>query len=173
MGKLNLYERPYHLNEDDVRWVQETLAGMTLEEKIGQVFFAIGLTDSDEDALAMVEDLHIGGIMYRPNQAEKLKRRNDKIQAAAKIPLLIAANLEAGGSGALVEGTPFGSQRRLQPGLRAGVRHRPQLAQPHHQHPHLRQRPGGGAEHVLGLSGRHLEAWGGGLHQALPGRWVR
>ena len=37
MGKLNLYERPYHLNEDDVRWVQETLAGMTLEEKIGQV----------------------------------------------------------------------------------------------------------------------------------------
>ena len=105
MGKLNLYERPYHLNENDVRWVQETLAGMTLEEKIGQVFFAIGLTDSDEDALAMVEDLHIGGIMYRPNQAEKLKRRNDKIQAAAKIPLLIAANLEAGGSGALVEGT--------------------------------------------------------------------
>ena len=38
------------------------------------MFFAIGLTDSDEDALAMVEDLHIGGIMYRPNQAEKLKR---------------------------------------------------------------------------------------------------
>lgn len=113
MGKLNLYERPYHLNEDDVRWVQETLAGMTLEEKIGQVFFAIGLTDSDEDALAMVEDLHIGGIMYRPNQAEKLKRRNDKIQAAAKIPLLIAANLEAGGSGALVEGTPFGSQLQV------------------------------------------------------------
>lgn len=113
MGKLNLYERPYHLNEDDVRWVQETLAGMTLEEKIGQVFFAIGLTDSDEDALAMVEDLHIGGIMYRPNQAEKLKRRNDKIQTAAKIPLLIAANLEAGGSGALVEGTPFGSQLQV------------------------------------------------------------
>jgi len=66
-----------------------------------------------------------------------------------------------------------GGQRRLQPGLRAGVRHRPQLAQPHHQHPHLRQRPGGGAEHVLGLSGRHLEAWDGGLHQAFPGRWVR
>ena len=59
MGQLNLYERPYHLNEDDVRWVQETLAGMTLEEKIGQVFFAIGLTDSDEDALAMVEDLSL------------------------------------------------------------------------------------------------------------------
>ena len=44
----------------------------TIQELSGELTENRGTLDAD--ALAMVEDLHIGGIMYRPNQAEKLKR---------------------------------------------------------------------------------------------------
>lgn len=110
---IDLKANPFFLKDDDIEWVRQTLASMTTEEKIGQVFFAIGLADSDEAACSMVEKQHIGGIMYRPNYAKTLKQRNEKLQATAKVPLLIAANLEAGGSGALLEGTAYGSQLQV------------------------------------------------------------
>ncbi|WP_072526072.1 glycoside hydrolase family 3 protein [Clostridium sp. Marseille-P3244] len=104
---------PFFLEEEEVVWVETTLKAMTMEEKAGQLFLAIGISDRDEDILEMAEKYHIGGIMYRPNHAKKLKERNDKLQAAAKIPLLIAANLENGGSGAVLEGTNFASQMEI------------------------------------------------------------
>ena len=96
-----LTENPFFLDDEDCRWVYSTLSSMSLEEKIGQLFLAIGLSEDDQDILDMERTLHIGGIMYRPHPAKKLKERNDKLQAQARIPLLIAANLEAGGSGAV------------------------------------------------------------------------
>lgn len=40
MSKLvNLREKPYNLSEDQIKWVEETLASITTEEKIGQLFF--------------------------------------------------------------------------------------------------------------------------------------
>ena len=110
---VRLKDNPYFLDDQGCEWVRETLGSMTMEEKIGQLFFAIGLSDSDDDILAMERDLHIGGIMYRPNHADTLCKRNEKLQRSARIPLLIAANLEAGGSGALIEGTPVGSQLEI------------------------------------------------------------
>ena len=108
-----LTQNPFFLNDEGRRWVRDTLSTMTLDEKVGQLFLAIGLSEDDQDILDMERRLHIGGIMYRPHPAKKLKERNDKLQAQARIPLLIAANLEAGGSGALTEGTPFGSQMQI------------------------------------------------------------
>ena len=110
---VDLYAKPFFLDETKAQWVKDTIDSMSLEEKIGQVFFAIGLSDDDQDVLDMEKSLHIGGIMYRPHDAEKLRVRNEKLQKQAKIPLLIAANLEAGGSGALTQGTPVGSQMEV------------------------------------------------------------
>lgn len=31
-------EKPFYLGEDEIQWVEEALASMTLEEKIGQLF---------------------------------------------------------------------------------------------------------------------------------------
>ena len=39
---VDLTARPFFLNEDDMRWVRETIAAMTLEEKIGQLFINMG-----------------------------------------------------------------------------------------------------------------------------------
>ena len=32
---VNLREKPYYLNEEDMKWVEDTIASMTDEEKIG------------------------------------------------------------------------------------------------------------------------------------------
>ena len=41
---LDLKAKPFYLNEEDITWVQETLASMTLEQKAGQVFCPMGFS---------------------------------------------------------------------------------------------------------------------------------
>lgn len=39
MGKLvDLKAKPYNLNDDAIKWVENTIASMTDEEKVGQLF---------------------------------------------------------------------------------------------------------------------------------------
>ena len=42
MGKVNLKAQPYNLTDDDIKWVQDTISSMTIEEKIGQLFVNMG-----------------------------------------------------------------------------------------------------------------------------------
>ena len=35
---VNLKEKPYYLKDEDIKWVEDTIASMTTEEKIGQLF---------------------------------------------------------------------------------------------------------------------------------------
>ncbi|MCD8018873.1 MAG: glycosyl hydrolase family 3 [Clostridiales bacterium] len=105
-GKLS--ERPFYLNEAQIRWVEETAENLTEEQKIGQLFCVLG----DEYALAdlqeMIEKDQIGGILYRPAPAEQIREKYRALDAVAKIPLLKAANLEEGGAGGISDGTLFG-----------------------------------------------------------------
>lgn len=39
MVKVDLTASPYHLNDNQIAWVEETLGTLTDEEKIGQLFF--------------------------------------------------------------------------------------------------------------------------------------
>ena len=105
---INLKANPFYLDDVQIKWVEETLASMTLEEKAGQVFCPMGFTD-DPGALAhMVRDIGVGGMMYRMGPAGYIQNTHRTIQDLAKIPLLLAANTEAGGNGLAVEGTGFG-----------------------------------------------------------------
>ena len=38
---VDLKAKPFYLSDSDVEWVQETIRGMTLEEKIGQLFIML------------------------------------------------------------------------------------------------------------------------------------
>ena len=38
MPKVDLTAKPYNLKADDIEWVKDTIASMTDEEKIGQLF---------------------------------------------------------------------------------------------------------------------------------------
>ena len=105
---IELTKAPFHLNEASIKWVEETLSQMTLEEKIGQLFCTIGMSDEKEALDYLTKDIQIGGIMYRPANGENLIKTHTYLQDNSKIPLLIAANLESGGQGAVTEGTHFG-----------------------------------------------------------------
>ncbi len=106
---IDLRANPFFLDDEGIRWVNETLASMTVEEKAGQVFCPLGLHGNEEVLRGMICGLGVGGIMYRPGPKAEIQETHRRIQEMAKIPLLVAANTEAGGSGLSFEGTGFGA----------------------------------------------------------------
>lgn len=105
---VELKKNPFFLNDEQVRWVEDTLKSMTLEEKAGQLFCPLGMTSDEKTLHHLVCELGVGGMMYRPGVAREIRQTHQRIQSKAKIPLLLAANTEAGGNGLAVEGTSFG-----------------------------------------------------------------
>ncbi|MDY4100846.1 MAG: glycoside hydrolase family 3 N-terminal domain-containing protein [Lachnospiraceae bacterium] len=105
---IDLTGNPFYLSEDDMKWVEETKAQMTEDEKVGQLFVPMGLSGEDGLVRHLTGDCHIGGIMYRTGEMEEIRSTHEKLQNRSKIPLLIAANTEAGGDGMCAEGTTFG-----------------------------------------------------------------
>ena len=53
----------------------------------------------------LTKDLHIGAMMIRPLPADQVQDVIRMYQTNSKVPMLISANLEAGGDGAINEGT--------------------------------------------------------------------
>lgn len=110
---INLKAKPFCLDDKAIEWVNNIKANMTLEEKIGQLFVPIGYS-SDPGYLQHVMLSHnIGGILYRCGDASEMQECHRWLQENSKIPLLIAANLEAGGDGIAQNGTSFGKQLQV------------------------------------------------------------
>lgn len=104
----DLSKKPYNLSAAQIDFVKQKVASMSTDAKIGQLFFVIGEDEENTDLKAFVEKYQPGGIMYRPDDAKKLQHEIATSQKASDIPLLIAANLEAGGNGLINGGTWFG-----------------------------------------------------------------
>ncbi|MCM3725785.1 glycoside hydrolase family 3 protein [Neobacillus cucumis] len=118
MLKLNaslahLKNKPFFLSDKDIEWVEETLQSMTLHEKVGQLFCPIGSSDIKQDLEAFIAEYHPGGIMYRPDTGAKMQETHRLLQELSPVPLLISANLEAGGNGIATDGTYFGKQMQV------------------------------------------------------------
>ena len=110
---VDLTAKPFDLDADGVRWVTDTLAAMTDEEKVGQLFVNMG-SSRDEDYLTdMVQRYHIAAVRYQPGPAAEIWEQNHILQTKSKIPMLIAANTEAGGNGAAPDGTYVGWEIKI------------------------------------------------------------
>ncbi|HCD7952440.1 TPA: beta-hexosaminidase, partial [Enterococcus faecium] len=105
--------KPYHLDEDAISWIEETIDAMTLEEKIGQLFVNMGSSRDKNYLSSMVNQYHIGAVRYNPGTADEVYDQNYILQTESKIPLLIAANTEAGGNGACTDGTEVGVEVKI------------------------------------------------------------
>lgn len=105
---VDLKAAPFNLTEEAAAWVRTTVDSMTLEKKVGQVFCPMGFNDDPDTLHHMICELGVGGMMYRPDCAANIQNTYRNIQNMAKIPLLLAANVEAGGNGLMFEGTSFG-----------------------------------------------------------------
>ncbi len=110
---VDMTAKPFYLSESDCKWVEDTIAEMTVDEKIGQLFFNMG-SSRDEDYLKMtVKDYHICGNRYTHGCADEIYRQNQILQENSKVPLIIACNTENGGDGACTDGTNIGSQTKI------------------------------------------------------------
>ncbi len=108
MGNINFRAKPFYLDEEGIEWVKSTFDNMTLDEKCGQVFCPMGFSSEEDTLRTLVQKIGVGGMMYRADTAKNIQDTHRKIQELAKIPLLLAANTEAGGDGIAFEGTSFG-----------------------------------------------------------------
>lgn len=107
---IDLKGKPFYLNEEEIAWVEETKASMSLEEKVGQLFVPIGYSGDPGYLEGVMLCHHIGGILYRCGDAREMQETHRYLQEHSRIPLFICANLEDGGSGIAVDGTNYGKQ---------------------------------------------------------------
>lgn len=107
---IDLKAKPFFLDDEAVNWVQKTKESMTLEEKIGQLFVPVGYSGEPAVLDNTMLKYQVGGIMYRCGDAAEMQATHRYLQENSKIPLLIGANLEDGGTGIAVDGTSFGKQ---------------------------------------------------------------
>jgi beta-N-acetylhexosaminidase len=119
----NTRRAAHRLSPAAEKWVEKTLRGMTLEEKVGQLLFPAyhgNLLSSDSLAYVElereVEKLHVGGFINATvgsplgvvkSQAYPTAVLDNQLQAKARIPLLIGADFERGTAMRLDEGTSF------------------------------------------------------------------
>jgi len=109
---INLKEKPYYLKDEEINWVQATLKSMSEEEKLGQLFCLITYSDQ-QDLRQLANKYKPGGLMCRPMPAEQVVNAVKILQENSRIPMLISANLERGGTGIAEEGTFMGSQMQV------------------------------------------------------------
>lgn len=105
---MDYTQKPFYLTQDDLEWVESTFASMTQEEKLNQVFVDMLWNNPPKEVEAQQTAYQLGGYRYNNAGPDKLYEQNAAIQRTSKIPALIAANVEAGGNGAVSGGTKLG-----------------------------------------------------------------
>ena len=114
------------------RWVEHTMDGMSVDEKIGQLLFTTyhgSFTATDSAAYRQivhdVEDLHVGGFInitqgsplgIVKSQAYPTAVLTNQLQSKSKLPLLVGADFERGAAMRLDEGTSFPTAMALAAG---------------------------------------------------------
>ncbi|HIR13833.1 MAG TPA: glycoside hydrolase family 3 protein [Candidatus Choladousia intestinavium] len=107
---VKLDENPFWLDEEQQKWVADTLKNMTEEEKIGQLFCETIWNCSEEEETIAFRGIQPGGIMFRGGSREVIRTYVNRMNRRSKIPLLFSGNFETGGNGVLTDGTFMGSQ---------------------------------------------------------------
>ncbi|MBQ7895981.1 MAG: beta-hexosaminidase [Oscillospiraceae bacterium] len=105
----DLRAKPYYLSDEDINWVENTIASMSAEEKVGQLFFQLTADIKEEYLKDLMEKYHLGGCRYNNMPAVAVQMQNATLQKYAKVPLFIACNTEAGGNGGCSDGTYIGN----------------------------------------------------------------
>jgi len=106
---IDLKAKPYYLSDEDIQWVNDTIAGMTAEEKVGQLFFQLTAGIDEAYLKELMEKYHLGGCRYNNMPGAVVQMQNATLQKYAKVPIFIACNTEAGGNGACSDGTFIGN----------------------------------------------------------------
>jgi beta-N-acetylhexosaminidase len=103
-------DRP--LDRDAQQWIDETIASLTLREKVGQLVNTwipggyVSTASAEFDSLAArVVDEGVGGVSISIGQPYEFAAKLNALQELARVPLLVTADLESGGPGMRLGGT--------------------------------------------------------------------
>lgn len=110
---INLKAKPFYLSDTQIKWVEDTLASMTDDDKLRHLFCLVAYNDDDEYCRYIASEVRPGGFMSRVMPARQCISTVEKMQRYSKIPMLVAANLEAGGNGMAKEGTLLGRPMQI------------------------------------------------------------
>ena len=110
---VDLRAKPYNLSDADIAWVESTIASMSPEEKVGQLFWQLTAGTSEEYLQELMEKYHLGGCRYNAMPGQMVLNQNRILQKYAKVPVFIACNPEQGGNGVCPDGTFVSSQVKI------------------------------------------------------------
>ena len=110
---VDLRAKPYYLTDADIAWVESTIASMTAEEKVGQLFWQLTAGNSEEYLQDLMQTYHLGGCRYNAMPGQMVLNQNRILQKYAKVPVFIACNPEQGGNGVCVDGTLVADQIKI------------------------------------------------------------
>jgi beta-N-acetylhexosaminidase len=100
-----LSRAPFNLDARAAAWAESTYRALSLEEKVGQLFILLS-RGTDPDELDRLERLRPGGVTrYFGPDGEAERARIAAAQQAARVPLLVSADLEGSRMS-----LPFGTQ---------------------------------------------------------------
>ncbi|HYE14576.1 MAG TPA: glycoside hydrolase family 3 protein, partial [Pyrinomonadaceae bacterium] len=92
-------------------WVEETLKGMSLRERAGQLVMRAVQADVAGDRKAELKrqlaELALGGVIVRGGSPKELAALTNELQTTARLPLFVAADYERGLRMQMKSGTPF------------------------------------------------------------------
>ena len=82
------------------QWVDSTLAALTLEEKIGQLFMVATFSNREESTTRfidrLIDDFHLGGLIFFQGGPVRQAQLTNHYQARSKVPLFIGIDGEWG-----------------------------------------------------------------------------
>lgn len=104
---IDLRAKPFYLNDQQIAWVESTLRGMSLEEKIGQLFVLMTYLPGvhPERIKEEVDTWHPGGLRWQRKNSAEAWEQNRLYQEYSRIPMLIAGNCDTGGAECVPDGT--------------------------------------------------------------------
>ncbi len=104
---IDFKAKPFYLSDEQIDWVMSTIADMTLDEKIGQLFTLMTYVPgvNEENIIRETSRWHQGGLRWQRKNSQEAYEQNQLYQKYSKIPLLIAANCDTGGAECVPDGT--------------------------------------------------------------------
>ena len=80
---VDLKAKPFFLSDEDIQWVEDTIASMTMEEKVGQLFINLTLQRDPATLEKLCKEYHIGGARWQGGTLEQVYEQNKSFQELA------------------------------------------------------------------------------------------
>jgi len=110
INQNHLRSAPFNLDDKALEWVLSTFAGLSQEQKLGQILLPL-CRDLSPAAIDVALAHHVGGIHRMPAREQReLRESAEYAQRNSDIPLLMSCDIEFSEKSSVGAGTPFPNQ---------------------------------------------------------------